>query len=129
MNARKPLRTRPSGENAEMPQPWPVRLRMSGGAPTVSDASNSSWRLQAWLPPPSAPTARSAINPMLMPLARAAVCARSRQRVISHWQKAKKPMRPAFSSANAARAALRGSRHCSGHSRQSRPSPLAARSC
>ncbi len=115
------------GRKGGNPQPWPWRLRMSGGAPTVRDASNSSWRLQAWLPPPSAPTARSAIKPILMPLLRAAACARSRQRAINHWQNAKYPMRPAFSSANAASASLRGSRHCCGQSRQSSDSPLAAR--
>ena len=91
--------------------------------------SISSWRLQPWLPPPSAPTARSEMRPIGMPARRAASCASASARSALNCSHAWNATSRACSVAKRATSGLSGSRNASGQSRQCQWPPLAANRC
>ena len=57
----------PAGRRRSAPNPGRAGRRRPGGAPTVTSGRMARWCDQAWLPPPSVPTARSAISPIGIP--------------------------------------------------------------
>ena len=102
-------------------QSWPRWLNSSGGAPTLMPGTITSCLAQASAPPGCAPTARSAMTPMLIPARRAAACAAAACSAASHCSQAWNSTRSASLRRSAATSAERGSASASGHDRQSGP--------